>query len=505
MEDHPVVTASTACPPVKPASLSRRQRAWRLICEAASLVLKVMRPVCTCGPLAWILTYVFTLGTILTGQPPALQSHRDLISMTVLVSTSFHGISVFVTYALSLRNFHRLDGSRWTFAQLVGRFIKKTWAAYSLAHILVVGGTYVIVSVAHAFSATFKLHLYLACAWNSLYRASVDEASRSIYQRETLEGVEGGHVNDAPYWGRYVQAVGRSINFAVIAMLAASLVHVCSALDMLNSSFASLKFSVASVVLKSIVLSITKCIALQHGGTHLRKIYVLTAVPTVLINTQVRLVLLQNVKSGSSVRSFLELGMLEPLLRVTKVWHLQRTIDQVKRNSQSRVSSVASLRARVHRISAILPLPHSLTRHQTQTARLSKLVRPATILDSRQSLLHFHAAESHADMCSEYIAIICSTSIFFFLQRHSRFGWHEAGDSGDVAGWEETLLAGSWQVGIEVVVDFVCCAFELANGIPLHDSESLGGFLTAVFTCTALVSVSISTVLCAHDAASTST
>ncbi|EGZ06721.1 hypothetical protein PHYSODRAFT_530177 [Phytophthora sojae] len=240
---------------------------------------------------------------------------------------------------------------------------------------------------------------------------------------------------------------------------------------MLNSSFASLKFSIASVVLKSIVQTITKHIALQHGGTHLRKIYVLTAVPTMLINTQVRLVLLQNAKSGSSVRSFLELGMLEPLLRMTKVWHLRRSMTQMTQSSVSRVGSVAALRARVHRLSAILPLPKSLSHQQT---RGSKLVRPATILNSRQSLLHFHAAESHADMCSEYIAIICSTSIFFFLQHHPRFGWHKMGEDGGEREWEETLLAGSWQVGIEIVVDFICCAFELANGIPLHDSDSLG-------------------------------
>ncbi|KAK1929279.1 hypothetical protein P3T76_015231 [Phytophthora citrophthora] len=56
-------------------------------------------------------------------------------------------------------------------------------------------------------------------------------------------------------------------------------------------------------------------------------------------------------------------------------------------------------------------------------------------------------------MCSEYIAIICSTSIFYFLQHHPRFGWHEQDGEG-LAEWEETLVTGSWQIGIEMVVDF---------------------------------------------------
>ncbi|GMF45279.1 unnamed protein product [Phytophthora fragariaefolia] len=460
-----------------------------------------MRPACTSGPLAWTLTYVFTLGNVLTGETPARQADQDLISMTVYVATSFHNISLFAPYALSLWNFNRLDGSQWTLYQLVKRFTTKTWGGYTLAHALGVATTYAFISMARDFSYKFKLHLYLACVWNSLYRASVDEASRSIYQRETLEGVERGHVNTLPYWRRYARAVARSMNFAIIAMLASSLVHICSALNMLNSTFASLKFSIASVILKSVVLTVTKRIALRHGGTHSRKIYVLTAVPTVLINTQVRLVLLQNSRSGSSVRSFLELGMLEPLIRIAKVW-LQYTMKQAGMPKKNGGKSMSALRARAHRISAILPLPNSITRDQSHHVRPTKLMRRATIFDSRQSLLHFHTAESHADMSSEYIAIACSTSIFFFLQHHSRFGWREASSGVSVTEWEETLLAGSWQVGIEIVVDFICCTFELANGIPLHDSERLGGFLTAVFTCTALVSVSISAVLCAHEASS---
>ncbi|KAG6603081.1 uncharacterized protein IUM83_17569 [Phytophthora cinnamomi] len=335
--------------------------------------------------------------------------------MTVYVSTSFHGISLLAPYALSLRNFHHLDESLWTVSQLVARFIAKTCGVYTLVHVLVTGGTYATVSIAHDLAAKLKLHLYLACLWNSLYRASVDEASRRVYQRETLEGVERGYVNNAPYWRRYVQAVGRSMNFTVVAMLAASLVHVCSALDMLDSSFASLKFSVASVVLKSVVLTITKRVALKRGGTHLRNIYVLTAVPTVLINTQVRLVLLQNAKSGSSVRSFLELGMLEHVIRITKVWHLKHSLKQAPRRGGKPVSTI---RARVRRISATFPLPNSVAGHEVQTTRPSKLTS----------------------------------------------------EGGGVGEWEETLLAGSWQVGIEIVVDFVCCVFELVNGIPLQDS-----------------------------------
>ncbi|KAG7377576.1 hypothetical protein PHYPSEUDO_011428 [Phytophthora pseudosyringae] len=479
-----------------PTSKQRWTRSSRLWCKAAKLVLNVMRPACSSGPLTWLLTFTFTLGNIFTGKPPADQSDADLLCMTTMVATSCHCITVLAPYALSLQKFSHLDGTPWTLFQLVTRLTKKVWCFYFAVHVLAIGATYAIVSAAHDFSAVFKTHLYLSCMWNSLYRAAVDEASRFVYQRETMEGDRRGYVNNAPHWKRYCQAVGRATNFTVIAIVAASLVHICSVLDLLQSNFATLKFSIGSVALKSIVLTITKWLALKRGGTHLRKIYVLTAVPTVLINTQVRLVLLRNGKSGSSLRSFLELGMLEPSMRMTKVWHLRRTMGHQKRvqgNRRGETKPVAAVQAGVRRVSTILPLSKS-SEH--------RLVRSATIFDARQSLLHFHAAESHAEMCSEYIAIICSTSIFFFLQHHPRFGWHNEKES-DLVEWEETLLAGVWQVGIEVVVDFICCVFELANGIPLHAAERLGGFLTAVFTSSALVSVSISTILCAHEAGST--
>ncbi|KAG1706042.1 hypothetical protein DVH05_002604 [Phytophthora capsici] len=154
------------------------------------------------------------------------------------------------------------------------------------------------------------------------------------------------------------------------------------------------------------------------------------------------------------------------------------------------------LKPHARRIRAILPLINA------SGSRPSQLIRQETIFGVRQSVLHFHAAASHAEMCSEYIAIICSTSIFYFLQHHPRFGWHEQDGEG-LTEWKETLITGSWQIGIEMVVDFTCCVVELANGIPLQASESLGGFLAAVFTTCALVAVSISTILCAHEAGST--
>jgi hypothetical protein len=491
--DHVVVAIPTA---TKQRCLRARLRCF----VAAKLVLKMTRPALVCGPLAWLLTYTFTLGNILSGKSPAQQSEVDIVSMASLISTSCHCLSLLVPYVLSMQNFSRLDGTPWTFSKLAVAFLKRTWWVYLATHVLVVGTTYAIVSAAGEIAAVFKTHFYLGCFWNSLFRAGVDEASRKVYQRETMAGTRCGHVNSAPYQRRFAQALSRATSFTVVAIVAAGLVHICSSLHLLEYKFASLQFSIASVALKAVILAITKRIALKRGGTHLRKIYVLTAVPTVLINTQVRLVLLRSGSSSPSARSFLELGLLEPLMRIAKVWHLRHAMNRLD-NDHGQVMGAklsASLPERgIRRLSTVFPSSSLSDRHRVRDPRPSRLIRRATVLDSRQSVLHFHAAESHADMCSEYIAIACSTSIYFFLRHHPHFGWHSQ-DASASTEWMDTLFAGSWQLGIELIVDFICCLFELANGIPLYASDRLGEFLTAVFTSCALASVSISTILCAH-------
>jgi hypothetical protein len=481
----------------------RLRCARRLCVEAVGLVLKVIRPAFISGAFAWALTFIFTLGSPFVGASPDKQSDAAFTCVTAAVATSAHCLSILVPYALSLQKFNRLDKSSWTILHLVARFLKQTWCFYLLVQALALGAVYVIMWASDEVASAYKPHFYLACMWNTLYTAAVDEASRSIYQRETTEGLRKGHANKAPYWKRYGQAVYRAANFTCVAMIAASVVDICTAIDLLTTNVALFLFSVASVALKTVVLTIMKRIALnraslRHGSTSLRKIYVLTAVPTVLINTQVRLVMMRSVGLNSSVLGFLLLGAFEPLVRMAKVQHFRRQMRH-KGEEQVRRQSRRSSRDSLTRSNSIRPMSKSSSseRRLVQMSSSRKLMRRASIFNARQSLLHFHAAESHADMCSEYIAIMCSASIFFFLRHDPRFGWHPADDA-DAKDWIRTVTMVSWQVAIEMVVDFVCCVFELANGIPLHASESLGGFLSAVFTSSAIVSVSISVFLCIH-------
>ncbi|RLN91707.1 hypothetical protein BBJ28_00021002 [Nothophytophthora sp. Chile5] len=464
-----------------------------------------MRPAVTSGIFAWLLTYTLTLGNILTGQPPASQSDADFQVMTTLVSTSCHCLSLLVPYAMSLQNLHPIQrpDAPWSFQESLTRLGRRTWWLYFLAQGLAVAAEYAIVSGAEAFAAVYKPHLYTACLASTVHRVGVDEASRSIFQRETVEGVRRRHVNTAQYWKRYVHVGCQAANFTVMAMVVAALVHVSTALNLLSTQQDLMLFSLASVAFKAVVLTVTKRFALKRGCNHLKKIYVLTAVPTVMINTQVRLVMLRGTGSGTSLNGFLLLGLLEPVLRATKVWHLRRSIRNVvslRSQAQSRVS---------HRsVVAISPSPRAPLRPHIQKRGPphSGLTRRGSLLNWRQSLLHFHAAETHADMCSEYIAIACSTSIYFFLRHHSRFGWsnvelHGVGSPSVSEELVQTIVVGCYQVGIEMVVDFGCCFFELLYGVPLHAADTLGGFLTAVFTSCALTSISISAMLSVHKAA----
>lgn len=106
-------------------------------------------------------------------------------------------------------------------------------------------------------------------------------------------------------------------------------------------------------------------------------------------------------------------------------------------------------------------------------------------------------------MCSEYIAIGCSLAINYFFQEHPHLGWKTSDDiiagskidpltSFGVAGVLSSKVAlASFQVVLEVVVDFSCSMWELRQGIPLNGAPELHLFLTAIFTACTVGTVSV--------------
>ncbi|RLN91613.1 hypothetical protein BBJ28_00019463 [Nothophytophthora sp. Chile5] len=467
---------------------SLRQRLlWRrgLALAAARTVATVARHGIVCGALACLINFFFTFGNVFSGKTSSHQSNVEFTTAIVAMTTTLYCNSLFVASTISMSSLHRIEqpGKRWGFKAMSKRLMKYMLPFYIAIHALTISATYLIASAPRKTAASFKVHLYVVNMIHTIYHAGNDEACRSIFRRDTVEGQRIGLAySNTPYWKRYLRAWVRSLPSGIVCVLAAAFIHACSSIT-LTTQLALAVFSAASVVIKSLVLAFTKYITIQKHQLQLKSIYVVTAVPTVIINTQVRLFMLRTNLSWS-VNGFLLLALVEPVLRVSKTWFVAREIRRREALDHLPGSEAPSRERSMHR-------------NRVSSIRSAETRR----LDWKQSLLHFHAAEVHADMCSEYISIACSISIYYLFRTHPKFGWQTS--TSKPGGWddvEQAFVMGFYQVAIELVVDFFCCLWEIARGIPLHAADRLGGFLSALFISCAIASISMTALLYAHVA-----
>ena len=115
-------------------------------------------------------------------------------------------------------------------------------------------------------------------------------------------------------------------------------------------------------------------------------------------------------------------------------------------------------------------------------------------------------------MYAEYIAIGCSTAIYYFFHDHPKYTWHHASGSStstddaitqnfggffafDTRGMsllEQQLVVVALQVAMEIVVDFVSCVLEVVHDVPFSDFRKLGLFALLVFANCAVINIAIS-------------
>ncbi|KAG6615540.1 uncharacterized protein IUM83_05144 [Phytophthora cinnamomi] len=111
----------------------------------------------------------------------------------------------------------------------------------------------------------------------------------------------------------------------------------------------------------------------------------------------------------------------------------------------------------------------------------------------RQRHIVVHAAEIYADMYAEYMAMGCSYAIMFFFGNHPQYQFVSV----SVARSEATqklhyFLIFSFQVCVEVAVDFVACNIEAMQGVDFGSFNQNDPFLTSSMSILAFANVSIS-------------
>ncbi|KAK1929819.1 hypothetical protein P3T76_014665 [Phytophthora citrophthora] len=222
----------------------------------------------------------------------------------------------------------------------------------------------------------------------------------------------------------------------------------------------------------------------------MRSMAITVAAPTILIDTQLRTVLLCQDNASMTVVGSLLLAVAEICVRVVKTafvqWHVHRLQTQHSQQQTPVLPIVPNTKSPT-RINFVHVAP-------VRTTSSMRIIDP--IEDRVHRVLSLHAAEIYADMNAEYIAMGCSYGILFFFGSHPKYQLGNGTNSS--SRWTNSSITGL-QFGLEMIVDFVSCALEIRRGTDFEQFHKENSFLAVFMMAVALVNVHISSGIYLHS------
>ncbi|KAJ0401998.1 hypothetical protein P43SY_006513 [Pythium insidiosum] len=223
-------------------------------------------------------------------------------------------------------------------------------------------------------------------------------------------------------------------------------------------------------LVKLVLHTLAKALLLARNVKNVRTMFLTIGLPTVLIDTQLRIILQRAPHSNLTIVGSLVMTAIEICTRTAKAVATRRQLRALDASSQQSPQP-AFKRARRRRSSADAVDP---VRHKSK-------------------ILALRSAELYADMSAEYIAMGCSAAMLFFYWDHPRFRLNDSTAPGPATPWElsqTVVLLG--QLVMELLVDFVSCAVECAHGVTFHAIDQQRVYLASLFVTAAAINMGIS-------------
>ncbi|KAF4044528.1 hypothetical protein GN244_ATG03072 [Phytophthora infestans] len=415
-----------------------------------------------------------------------------------------------------------------------------------LSSTIVVGRDFVMYSKVSESWHQLKLCVYIAAFWGFYIMAIADVFVRYIYRTETVRGsallqaqvlkVCNPHEPSSdinltrlqprhrhfwmPSLRRFSKVYARNLPVMFFAMISIVYVHVMSQFVALQGQWELLGFASTSIALKLALQELAKALMIAARKPVSRRVMVtLVATPTILVDTQVRMLLLRQSSTNVSVVGSVLLAGFEIVVRAVKSFIVQRRTrglpipQDISRRWSSFVNAPTIRLATTTQIKPLQVLPVSrtnsckLVRNGT-TAHLSRneMVRQCKARreaeERRLKRRVLHAAEIYSDMYAEYIAIGCSYAILFFYRDHPQFQFSLLSEGSSLltktreatSTQQNRQLAqlGALQMGTEVIVDLLACVLEAAEGVEFKSFDQNDSFLVYFMAVLAFSNVAIS-------------
>lgn len=201
--------------------------------------------------------------------------------------------------------------------------------------------------------------------------------------------------------------------------------HLTSTLK-LTTSTELLIFTFSSFALKIAIQELAKYSVFKQKVQSVVTMAAIVGVPMILIDTQMRIVLLRAQSTNMTLSGTLAMALAEICLRCGKSFHVKYKIKRERTKSQV-PSVVAVVEAGSRR--AITQQPTSPGPFQSSTSAAKEPLSSSPAAPDpkaefeiwRIRLLHYHAAEVHIDVFAEYVALGRSYVIVFFCWDHPSF------------------------------------------------------------------------------------
>ncbi|KAG7391980.1 hypothetical protein PHYPSEUDO_002686 [Phytophthora pseudosyringae] len=474
-----MLSANRIRPEVSTASSRRTRDVWSTTTRTLG---KVLRNSLLSTAIAWIFAFCCSVGNVFSGRGADAQSTQEFLVAKMLWFHYFFcaaTVSIFLSLLLTEQPAGLVPTTRSPLAHWSRRMAWLTSPYFFVVCKLL--------SVVLESAKTAKASVYFTHICFYVFVGCTDVQARFLYRSETARGQvrtrqqlmrHQRRLSERPdrkplppERRRFVRVLLEDLPLVASAVFATAYVHTVSAIK-IATQWDLAPFALCSISLKLLLQEMAKGLLTRKRRTpNMRSMAITVAAPTILVDTQLRTVLLCQDNASMTVVVSLLLAIAEVCVRVVKTayvqWHVHRLDAQ--RHSPFAISLAAKSATKIAHV-------HVAPVRTTSSLRLRV-----------HRLLSLHAAEVYADMYAEYIAMGCSYGILFFFGAHAKYQLGN-GETPAASRWTNASITGL-QLALEVVVDLVACALEIRRGIDLERFNQDDAFLAVFMVAVALVNV----------------
>ncbi|GAB9467184.1 hypothetical protein Gpo141_00004541 [Globisporangium polare] len=484
-----------------------RSEVWLHALQTLSILL---RNTCLGIACVWISTFWFSRGNVFSGRTPAQQTDFEfLLATCVTIHTFFYAIFIVAhTPVLLPLEFAALlkKRRRTTVLFCVQRLARHSLAVYFWSLVFLVG---VLMLLRSAPTALKKCHIefYVSSICIHGYNVSLSVALRRIFRDETVIGHSqlSSFRKDSTWWDStkyYWKTWVRMLPLTLAGVFAGLYVQLTSRYRV-NGGWNLLWYTLGSLAFKVVIKEAAKFGIVRFNVQDPRTIFIVVGLPTVLVDTQMR-IMLQRVRSMRYALLWtFGMAVLQISTRLSKVLWMKRTVARHDSKTPTTLIHVAPVSAAHHQ-------DRNVSQDVNGAAATAVVKRFGSLRDETRTIqwkiqmVAFQIAESYANMSGKYLAIGCSTCILYFYWDHQKYdlSGYTASRSVNVNAQHRAWFQGSTlalQIAVEIAVDYISCVFEIGEGMDFQEVRRYGVFLALLFMCIASINIHICVLIYLSD------